>query len=107
MFEPGTKVICINHEYHESVFETLDRLAHEGVVYTVRDIIPAIDIAPGHEDERTVGILLEEIRNRAPAGGLEPGFSPTRFRELAQWEIDVWNMFQKAVPSSGSAPSQA
>ena len=81
MFEPGTKVVCIDGRFPASVTKYLAELPQQGSTYTVRDIIPA----QGWSGDETCAVLLVEIVNpptaHRPEWG-ECGFAPSRFREL-------------------------
>ena len=81
MFEPGTKVICVDGSFPHTVFNYLQNLPRKGETYTVRDIIPAQE----WQGAETCAVLLEEVINTPPAHRQqwgECGFAPRRFREL-------------------------
>ena len=85
MFLPGQKVVCVNDVFPEGVKRYYFKLPISGVTYTVRDLIPGIDIAC---EAGEMCVYLVELIN--PCSDKPPyperGFKAERFRPL---EIDT------------------
>jgi hypothetical protein len=78
MFEPGTKVVCIDDLFSQFITSLYPSLPENGTTYTVRDIVPGIE-PTGAE---TVACYLAEIAGPVNKHGIELGFACYRFREL-------------------------
>lgn len=79
MFEPGTKVVCINDTFPHSIHIIYRKLPSKNLTYTVRDIVPGRDL---NNLKETTAVLLEEIHNPPNEAGIEHGFHISRFQEL-------------------------
>lgn len=88
----GQRVVCVNDQFPAEARQVYQHLPKRGVVYTIRAVYlgrsRVAPTSPGESDGE-VGLLLEEIRNqdheaRFSRGGLEPGFSASRFAELEE-----------------------
>lgn len=80
MFEINQKIVCINDDFPVEVYERLDHTPIEGSTYTVRDIVPAMNLKGGED----CAVLLNEIRNPMNQLGVESGFGAWRFRPLEE-----------------------
>lgn len=85
----GQRVVCTNDQFPAHIRAVYQNLPKRDVVYTIRDVYlgrnQLAPVKPGDGDGE-VGLLLVEIRNqdaeaRFSRGGLEPGFSSSRFAE--------------------------
>lgn len=80
MFEPGTKVMCINGTFGKNARGIHKKKPKKGVIYTVRDIIASQSAeGPWHD---VPGVLLEEIVNPIAVNGCEPTFLYNRFADI-------------------------
>lgn len=77
MFEPGTKVVCINDSFVTGILDIYNALPRKGQLYTVRDIVPAWDFGLNEQP----AVYLVELVNRPNMHGFEPGFKCFRFVE--------------------------
>lgn len=78
MFEPNQKVVCINGYFSPAVAHFYEKLPTEGSTYTVRDIVPGVEL----NMSETVAVYLQEIQGPLNDHGIERGFHCSRFREL-------------------------
>lgn len=76
MFDIGQKVFCVDDKFPPGINDIFNLLPSKGTRYTVRDIVPGQTF----KLEGTCAVLLEELVNRPNQHGIEPGFSPHRFR---------------------------
>lgn len=87
MFEPGTKVVCVNDTFSPEWAPYITHYPVKSQTYTVRDIVPG---TPDGKKEDVAVYLVELVnpakgfcsKNNRPA--LEPGFACHRFRELEE-----------------------
>lgn len=77
MFEPNTKVVCVDDSFPDGVRDIFNDLPRKGTLYTVRDIVPGQDWGC----QGTVAIYLVELVNLPNMHGIEPGFACHRFVE--------------------------
>lgn len=88
----GQRVVCVDDQFTAEARQAYQNLPKKGSVYTIRAVyLGRSRVAPGTpgESDGEVGLLLEEVRNqdheaRFSRGGLEPGFSSSRFAELEE-----------------------
>lgn len=78
MFDIGQKIICVNDKFEKDCLPNIHAFPINGRVYTVRDLVPAID----YDMKSTCAILLEELINPPNPMGVENGFDSSRFRTL-------------------------
>lgn len=78
MFLPDQKVICINDRFPPGIHQLYTHLPTKGTIYTVRDIVPGIELSGA----ATVTVYLAELTNPANPHGIEYGFHITRFAEI-------------------------
>jgi hypothetical protein len=83
MFDTNTKVVCINDRFPAGVNDIFNALPRKGTIYTVRDVVPAVDWGL----QESVAVYLQELKNRPNVHGIEPGFNCFRFRELTPEEL--------------------
>jgi hypothetical protein len=95
MFEPSTKVVCVDDSFPAGINDVFNALPRKGVIYTVRDIVPAQD----WKLRGTCAVYLSELVNRPNIHGIEPGFQVSRFREPTQEELAAVNHEEKAIRS--------
>lgn len=90
MFAPGQRVVCIDDKGFPthllgSVYEAFPV---EGKTYVVRDIVPANEslrvftTKAANKNAHTCAVLLQGIRNKPNAHGVESGYKPQRFKPL-------------------------
>lgn len=84
MFDVGTKLVCINDKFDKEMLPHMVSFPSNGSIYTVRDVVPAIDWDMGN----TCAILLEELINPPNPYGVENGFDSSRFRELEDISVE-------------------
>jgi hypothetical protein len=81
MFLPGQKVVCVDDSFPEEIKKFYWKLPINGVIYTIRDLVPGCDVT-GADGEMCV--YLVELLN--PCSDMEPyperGFRAERFRPL-------------------------
>ena len=80
MFEPSQKVACVDDRFPDGIRDIMNALPRKGAVYTVRDVVPALQL----NGQMTTGILLVELVNLPNQHGIEPGFAPWRFAEVEE-----------------------
>jgi len=78
MFDINSKVVCIDDRFPSGINDIFNALPRKGVIYTVRDIVPAQD----WKLRGTCAVLLRELENRPNRHGIEPGFQCQRFAPL-------------------------
>tara|TARA_R110000772_G_scaffold245319_1_gene358742 strand:- start:143 stop:436 length:294 start_codon:yes stop_codon:yes gene_type:complete len=93
MFEPNTKVVCVNDVFPPKVIRVYEQLPVKDWVYEIRDVVPASDYGKGE----TIAVLLLEVVNRPNKRGVEHGFAHTRFRELTEEEQKQMMQYQQDV----------
>lgn len=93
MFEPGTKVVCVNSHFPAGIHDIFNALPRKGSVYTVRDIVPAQDFSLNE----TCGVYLHEIVNKPNRHSIEPGFQVSRFRELTPVELAALQNHEREI----------
>ncbi len=81
MYLPGQKVVCVDDVFAEAVKKFYWKLPVKGVTYTVRDLVPGIDIN-GELGEMCVYLvdLINPCSDTPPYP--ERGFRAERFRPL-------------------------
>lgn len=77
MFEPNTKVVCVDDKFPDGIRDIYNALPRKGTTYTVRDIVAG----QGFDLKPTIAVLLVELQNLPNEHGIEPGFAPHRFVE--------------------------
>ena len=85
MFEPNTKVVCVDDKFIPGINDFFNALPKKDNIYTVRDIVPG----QGWDLKGTCAVLLVELVNRPNMHGIEPGFQCYRFREMEEDEMEV------------------
>jgi hypothetical protein len=81
MYLPGQKVVCVDDAFPDAVKKFYWKLPVKGVTYTVRDLVPGIDVN-GELGEMCV-YLVELINPCSDAPPYpERGFKAERFRPL-------------------------
>lgn len=83
MFLSGQKVVCVNAVFPLGIESLYTSFPVEGETYTIRDIIPGVNIV-GEEGE--VALYLIEIRNPENKHGIERGYNAERFAPLQTTE---------------------
>lgn len=89
MFQPGQKVVCVNGEFHPTVWEWADCVPIEGETYTVQRVLNAICPL---DQSYGPALHLAELVNPVNAAGREVAFSDWRFaplNEMADQEVEV------------------
>jgi hypothetical protein len=79
MFEPGQSVVCVFDVFEPGINDIFNDLPQKGLIYTVRDIVPAQTF----QLRGTCAVLLEELVNKPNQHGIEPGFLIHRFAEVS------------------------
>lgn len=79
MFEPGQKVVCVNGRFPLGIHKYYAEVPKEGCVYTIRDIVPAVNFRC---EEGEVAAYLVEIAGPLNIHGIERGFNVNRFAPL-------------------------
>jgi hypothetical protein len=81
MFLPRQKVVCVDDVFPEAIKKFYWKLPVKGVTYTIRDLVPGVDI--GGEGGEMCVYLVELIN---PCSDMPPyperGFKAERFRPL-------------------------
>jgi len=81
MFLPGTKVVCVDDVFPDGIKKFYWKLPIKGVTYTIRELIPGIDV---HGEPGEMCVYLPELIN--PCSDKPPyperGFKAERFRPL-------------------------
>ncbi len=93
MFDVGTRVVCVDDNFDETVKKDVPDRPVKDKVYIVRDVVPGQTSSL----QRTLAILLKELHNPPNRHGIEHGFNPNRFREL-----DTLKGTEKAVEKEKS-----
>lgn len=83
MFDTNTKAVCVNDRFPAGVNDIFNALPKKGIIYSVRDVVPAQD----WQLKGAVAVYLQELKNRPNQHGIEPGFNCFRFRELNPEEL--------------------
>jgi hypothetical protein len=86
MFLPNQKVVCVDDRFPLGIEQLFSELPKEGVIYTIRDIVPGIGLT-GEEGETAV--YLCEIKGPLNAHGIERGFRADRFAPLQRMEEEA------------------
>jgi hypothetical protein len=86
MFLPNQKVVCVDGRFPLGIEELYSELPKEGVIYTIRDIVPGIGLT-GEEGETAV--YLCEISGPLNEHGIERGFRADRFAPLQTMEEEA------------------
>jgi hypothetical protein len=90
MFLPRQKVVCVDDVFPEAIKKFYWKLPVKGVTYTIRDLVPGVDIV-GEGGEMCV-YLVELINPCSDAPPYpERGFKAERFRPL---ETDTETNYQ-------------
>ena len=92
MFEPNTKVVCVDDNFPPDIKDIMNALPRKGTIYTVRDIVPG----QNWDLTETIAIYLVELVNRPNMHGFEPGFSSHRFTEPEH--LDETNSVKEEEP---------
>jgi len=81
MFLPRQKVVCVDDVFPEAIKKFYWKLPVKGVTYTIRDLVPGVDI--GGEGGEMCTYLVELINPCSDAPPYpERGFKAERFRPL-------------------------
>lgn len=77
MFEPNTKVVCIDDKFPDGIRDIYNALPVKNTTYTVRDIVGGL----GFDMKPNLAVYLSELVNLPNMHGIEPGFDTRRFVE--------------------------
>jgi len=89
-FHIGQKLVCVDADFEYYGIVDLNLPVHLGV-YTVRDVVTGRGVSG-----LGLGLLLEEICNRAGPYGTEYSFVPDRFRPVVERKTDI-SIFEKML----------
>jgi hypothetical protein len=107
-FEVGQRVVCIDARPGPGYVPTGETLPREGVIYTVREVVPASTYGYEVDCLYLAEIINRPRRYRCPALGsviCEMNFRSSRFRPLRPTRIAVFRqMLERASASDAAKP---
>ena len=92
MFIKGQQIVCVDDQFHPSLYQYFPSMPIKDRIYTVRDMAPGQDL----ELQEQLVVYLEEIIGSVNRHGLERGFNAERFVPLT--ELDTEEILERGNP---------